>query len=64
MLQITQTEKPRCSATIDQIRLRRATLTSGRLPEGGVLGVPVGDPAARSVLDPGSVWLVAVACPG
>ena len=47
-LQISQTEKPRCSAKIDQTRLRRATWLPPCLPELLVLGTPVVDPAPRA----------------
>src|SRR5215510_9779995 len=55
MLQISQTEKPICSATIDQIRLRRATVlpvvfqnasSSGRQSE-----IQVGFPFGFFVID-------------
>ena len=53
-LQISQTEKPRCSAKIDQTRLRRATLRPRGLPELGVLGVA----SRRSSGACGGAWAV------
>src|SRR5277367_4667444 len=44
MLQISQTEKPICSARIDQIRLRRAINLPLGLPERFIVGCPIGDP--------------------
>ena len=43
--QMDQTEKPTCSAKIDQIRLRLAIFLAARLPGLDVFGIPVFDVA-------------------
>ena len=45
MLQIVHSEKPRCSARMEKIRLRRATFFPVVSQNAGVVGAPVADPA-------------------